>query len=253
MKQFQLSHPQLLELLDRPIAFHRCFVTLTGSITAALMLSQALYWQQRTKHDGGWWFKKQEEWTDETGLSRREQENARQSLRKLELLYEERRGVPAQLWYRLDEIRLLEMLAKPAAVARSEAASDCTKPPIQIAPNRQSGLAVSANLACTKPSILLGEFVQSFKGTETTTETTTEITTTTPNPSSSTERAAEPETARGGGGVQDQNPEDQDGDHGTAALEPNEEKPVGREEAQTAPATAESSDTSTGNPKRGRQ
>lgn len=88
MKQFQLSHPQLLELLDRPIAFHRCFVTLTGSITAALMLSQALYWQQRTKHDGGWWFKKQEEWTDETGLSRREQENARQSLRKLKLLYE---------------------------------------------------------------------------------------------------------------------------------------------------------------------
>jgi hypothetical protein len=131
VKQFQLSHLQLLELLDRPIAFHRCFVTLTGSITAALMLSQALYWQQRTKHDGGWWFKKQEEWTDETGLSRREQENARQNLRKLKLLYEERRGVPAQLWYRLDEILLLEMLAKPAAVVlRSEAASDCTKPPI---------------------------------------------------------------------------------------------------------------------------
>ena len=35
-------HP-LLQLLDRPIAFHRCFVTLTGSVTAALMLSQALY------------------------------------------------------------------------------------------------------------------------------------------------------------------------------------------------------------------
>ena len=84
-----------------------------------------------------------------------------------------------------------------------------------------------------------------FKGIEITTEISTETTTTTtPNPSSSTERAAEPETARGGGGVQDQNPEDPDGDHGIAALEPNEEKTVSKEETQTAPATAESSYTS---------
>ena len=33
----------ILNTLDRPIAFHRCFVTLTGSVTVALMLSQAVY------------------------------------------------------------------------------------------------------------------------------------------------------------------------------------------------------------------
>ncbi|MCP5135094.1 MAG: hypothetical protein H6976_16245 [Gammaproteobacteria bacterium] len=47
-----------------------CFVTLTGSVTAALMLSQALYWQRRTQHAGGWWFKIRDEWTSETGMSR---------------------------------------------------------------------------------------------------------------------------------------------------------------------------------------
>ena len=70
---------------------------------------------------------------------------------------------------------------------------------------------------------------------EITTETTTEITTTTPNPSSSSERAAGPEAARRGGsgsgsGVQDEN-RNRAGVHGTAALEPNEEKPASKEEA----------------------
>jgi hypothetical protein len=77
---------------------------------------------------------------------------------------------------------------------------------------------------------LLGGFVQSFKGTETTTETTTEITTTTPNPSSSNEHTAEPKLARGSGGAQDPNPEDPDGDHEVATLESNEEKTVASEE-----------------------
>ncbi len=139
------SIPHLLRLLDRPIAFHRCFVTLTGSVTAALMLSQALYWQQRTKDPDGWWYKKQGEWTDETGLSRREQENARRKLQKLSLLHEERRGVPAKLWYRVDEIRLLEMLARSSVGAGLDPVPDCTKAPILLVRIRQSCLRKTAN------------------------------------------------------------------------------------------------------------
>lgn len=64
------------------------------------------------------------------------------------------------------------------------------------------------------------------------TEITTKIstTTTTPNPSSFTERAAEPKTARGGGN-QDQTPKDWNGNHGKAALKPSAEKPVVSEKA----------------------
>ena len=96
------SIPHLLQLLDRPIAFHRCFVTLTGSVTAALMLSQAVYWQKRTTNPDGWWYKSHEEWTEETGLKRRELEAARIKLRALEVLEEKRTGSPAKLWYRID-------------------------------------------------------------------------------------------------------------------------------------------------------
>ncbi|MDV7399195.1 hypothetical protein RZS08_47735, partial [Arthrospira platensis SPKY1] len=81
------------------------------------MLSQAIYWQQRTKDPDGWWYKTRDEWTAETGMKRKEQEGARQRLRKLGILHEDRRGVPATMWYRVDEIRLLELLAKPAESA----------------------------------------------------------------------------------------------------------------------------------------
>ncbi len=79
---------------------------------------------------------------------------------------------------------------------------------------------------------------------EITTETTTEITTTTPNPSSTAKRAAEPEAARGGG-VQNRNPKDRDGDHGTAALEASGENPASGEEVQTVATTDERGDTLT--------
>ena len=107
-----LGSRQLVRLLDRPIAFHRCFIDPTGSITAALMLSQALYWQQRTKDPDGWWYKTREEWREETGMSRWEQEEARKRLRRVGVMREERRGIPARLWYRVDEEQLLALLAK---------------------------------------------------------------------------------------------------------------------------------------------
>jgi 5-methylcytosine-specific restriction endonuclease McrA len=98
----------LLDLLDRPIAFHRIFVELTGSVLAAVMLSQAFYWSRRTKHPGGWFYKTQEEWEEETGLKRGEQEAARKRLRDTGFWAEERRGIPARMYFKLD----LEVLAE---------------------------------------------------------------------------------------------------------------------------------------------
>lgn len=97
------------DILDKPIAFHRCFVSLTGSVNAALMLSQAMYWQKRNE-DGVWWFQTQEKWADETGLSRREQETARKALRSLPFWKEELRGLPGKLHFFLDLELLLEIV-----------------------------------------------------------------------------------------------------------------------------------------------
>lgn len=86
-----------LELLDRPIAFHRIFVDITGSVNAALMLSQAVYWQRRSKED--FWWKTETEWEEETGLSRREQQVARALLKKQVFWLEKRQGIPAKLFF----------------------------------------------------------------------------------------------------------------------------------------------------------
>lgn len=240
----------VLHLFDRPIAFHRCFVTLTGSVTAALMLSQALYWQRRCKDPEGWWYKTRDDWFEETGLSRYEQEGARKRLRKLGVMQEHLRGVPATIWYRVNEDLLLEDLPKVAQQKASNPVPVGGKPAVQLVENQPSSWRKNHQLDGGKPANWLAGFPPSFKGAETTTEITTETTTTTPNPSSMDERTAEPEPGRGGGsGVQDQNPEDQGSGHGIAALEPSEEKTVGKEEAQTVAATKKSSDTTTENPK----
>jgi hypothetical protein len=100
------SMSELLELFDRPIAFHRVLVTITGSVNAALMLSQAIYWSRRTRDPQRWFYKTIEAWEAETGLTRREQETARKKLKPW--LQTALRGVPATLHFRVNESSLAE-------------------------------------------------------------------------------------------------------------------------------------------------
>jgi len=110
----------LIDIMDRPIAFQRPYVALTGSINAALFLSQACYWTTRGDSEG-WFFKKQSEWQDETGLTRREQETARKTLKELGILEESLEGIPAQLFYRVNQAKLKAGLsATPSPVRRKE-------------------------------------------------------------------------------------------------------------------------------------
>lgn len=136
----------VLSLLDRPIAYHRIFVTLTGSVTAAVLLSQAVYWSRRTGENNGWWWKTAADWTEETGLTRREQETARAILRELQFWQEEKRGIPARLWFFLDVPaleRALERALRETSMAES-AKLDARKPPNRHGGNRQS---ISENTA----------------------------------------------------------------------------------------------------------
>lgn len=101
----------LLELTKRPIAYHRVFSDVCGSVTAGLMLSQAFYWYDKTD-PSGWFWKTRDQWAEETGMSRTEQENARKALKKLGFLEEKREGLPAKMFYRLDLDRLIEAIEK---------------------------------------------------------------------------------------------------------------------------------------------
>jgi hypothetical protein len=73
-----------------------------GGVHAALLLSQAIWTTQSLDSQAnGWFLKSQEQWAEETGLSRWEQETARRALRQAGLLEERRVGMPARLWFRV--------------------------------------------------------------------------------------------------------------------------------------------------------
>ncbi|WP_346827752.1 replication protein [Serratia inhibens] len=141
----------ILQLLDRPVAFQRSFVRLGTGVTGALLLSQLIYWANRTNDAEGWVYKTQEDWENETGLTRYEQEGARKKLRSLGLLIELKKGLPAQLFYRVDVIKLNQLLAA--------ACKDAEIP--------QTSAGKTSKPAGGKPA---------NNHTEITTETTTEIT-----------------------------------------------------------------------------
>ncbi|MCL4745648.1 MAG: hypothetical protein KJZ83_09545 [Burkholderiaceae bacterium] len=101
-------------LLGRHIAFHRRLVDLTESVKAALLLSQTIYWTRHGRdvaRTGGWFLKTTEQWEMETGLSAKEQITAREVLRELAILNEQRIGIPAKLHFRLCVDQLGGMLA----------------------------------------------------------------------------------------------------------------------------------------------
>lgn len=101
------SHLNLRRLFQRAIVVQKCFIDIVEDLNAALMLTQAFYWLERLEDiRDGWFYKTADEWKVETTLSRRQQERARAILRKFDFWNEDLRGVPAKMWYRVDEERL---------------------------------------------------------------------------------------------------------------------------------------------------
>ena len=114
-----ITETLLLDMFDLPVSFHRCLVPVTGSVTAALMLSQAIWSSQASEPEAeGWFVKSREEWEDETGLSRWEQQTARRVLRDGGFLEERRVGMPAKLCFRVCPDQVLRALQRQAAGVR---------------------------------------------------------------------------------------------------------------------------------------
>ena len=145
---------------DKPVAFNRDFVALGVGITGALFLSQCVYWAKRLDFErDGWFYKTQQDWEKETGMTRREQESARTKLVSLGFLEEKKQGIPCKIWYRINSNNLLSALN---SVANKSALM------------RQTSMAESAKLDCTKAPYCDGGMRQT--NTENTTENTAENT-----------------------------------------------------------------------------
>lgn len=115
----------LMALLDQPIVFHKIYIEITGSITAALMLSYSTQVSEELDpSSGGWFAQDSDAWEQATGLSRKEQSNARRRLRELGLLDERRQGMPAHIEFRVNFQKVASSLhavatrMRPAGTAR---------------------------------------------------------------------------------------------------------------------------------------
>ena len=105
-----IAEDYLLEAFDRPIAYHKSFAQITGSVATGVMLSQLVYWSKRTTDADGWFYKIQAEWQEETALTRTEQETARKKLKALGILEEKKVGIPCKLYFRVSTKELQNCL-----------------------------------------------------------------------------------------------------------------------------------------------
>jgi|GEM_PF-1815925 len=151
----------ILNLLDRPIAYHRPFAAISGSVCGGVFLSQAFYWSQRTSDPDGWFWKTQEQWFDETFMTRYEQEAARKKLIAIGVLEQKRQGLPAKLFYRIDrkalEIKLQNYADKyvefPHTCLRETSRQVCGKPADNLYTENTSETTSSLDQDCGKASI----------------------------------------------------------------------------------------------------
>lgn len=106
-----VSAKELLpHIFARPIAFHRILAEVAGSVNGGVFLSQAMYWSEIKEEADGWFYKTAIDWERETFLSRREQETVRRNLVKIGVLEETKKGIPAKLYFRVNNLVLLEAI-----------------------------------------------------------------------------------------------------------------------------------------------
>lgn len=114
-------------LADKPVAYHPLLARTCGGVLAGVFLSQILYWTPRGKLPGGWIWKTQAEMEDETGLTRSNQGTARRKLKKLGVLEEKLRGIPARLHYRINVAKLQELITLQTSLLKP-CKLDCGNP-----------------------------------------------------------------------------------------------------------------------------
>lgn len=147
--------PETRKLLDalsrRTVAYHPDLATALGSIPAAIILGQLLYWHGKQADKDGWIMKTAKELEAETAVTERQQENVRQILVSAGAVKFERRHTPAMPFYKIDHDRIVELYIE--------------NDPVEIPPNVETEFP---------PRSILKFPPNRDANTEITTETTTE-------------------------------------------------------------------------------
>ena len=107
----------LMGMSDLVIGFHSVYAKIAGSAGGGVFLSQAMFLSsmESVQRDNGWFFHTYDQWWREASLARRELDSIRRRLRSIEwdgqpLMEEERKGQPAQLFYRINQDVLVQLI-----------------------------------------------------------------------------------------------------------------------------------------------
>lgn len=102
---------------SKTVSFYSIFAKAIGSVQAAVMLSQAFFWQEKAKYKNGveiddeiYFQKTANEWYEETGLTKEQQQVARKHLSGCGILIEILAGLPATIHYRVDVNALVAVI-----------------------------------------------------------------------------------------------------------------------------------------------
>jgi hypothetical protein len=88
--------------VGRPVAYYPKLRRITGSTNATIFLCQFIYWTGKEEKGDGWIYKTSAEIEEETGLSYKEQANAREKLRSAGLLLEKNARLEHQMYFKID-------------------------------------------------------------------------------------------------------------------------------------------------------
>ncbi len=107
----------LLALHQRPIAYYPIYRRITGSTTAAILLSQLLYWYSAC--GGRKFYKTDNEIADETQLTEKELRNAKNCLKRFDFILIELEGLPRRTFYSFNETNLYHRLVETSTAQRA--------------------------------------------------------------------------------------------------------------------------------------
>ena len=104
----------LAQLLGPSLAYHRSLAGIAGGVHAGLMLSRALHLtkQQHKRRVDAWIGNSAAQWSQEIGLTRREQETARRALTRIGVWEETLKGIPSSMMARIRLDCLLALLTE---------------------------------------------------------------------------------------------------------------------------------------------
>lgn len=97
-------------LLQHPIAYNPVVAKATGSVKLTVLWCQIHYWTDKAHDPEGWVYKTRDQVYAETGLSRKEQETARELAERLGVMQTQVRGTPPTVHFRVDEERMVQVI-----------------------------------------------------------------------------------------------------------------------------------------------